>query len=222
MLPEITVLQNSVLFRGNKPADIEAMLNCLQYKVKTYPKETFIFHAGEKLTKIGIVLKGEAHVIKEDYWGNRTIYARIGAGDNFGEVYAAPGMGPVEVSVLAPCATTIMFLDMQRVMQTCSNSCTFHQNLIHNLVALLSEKNVFLTKKLGYLAKRSTREKLLAYLSDEAMKKGAPDFTIPFNRQQLADYLAVDRSAMSSELSKLQKAKIINFEKNTFHLLSVE
>ena len=219
MLKEMAILQNSVLFKKNTPQEIEAMLNCLQYTLKKYPKETFIFQAGDKISKIGIVLAGEAHVIKEDYWGNRTIYARIGVGDNFGEVYASEGMGAMEVSVMVPCATTIMFLDMQRILHTCSNNCTFHNHLIYNLVELLSEKNLFLTKKLGYLAKRSTREKLLAYLSDEAIKNGGPDFTIPFNRQQLADYLAVDRSAMSSELGKLQKRKIIKFEKNTFHLL---
>ena len=120
--------------------------------------------------------------------------------------------------VIAVEDSAVFFFDVRRVITTCSSACRFHAAVVQNLFFAISEKNRSLVQKLGFLSKRSTREKLLSYLSEEAERQSSPEITIPFNRQQLADYLSVDRSAMSNELCKLRDEGLLTFEKNRFHL----
>lgn len=213
------ILIKSNLFYNITPDNIHSMIKCLDARIMDYKKGELILRAGQCTNNIGIVLDGTIHITREDYWGNVTLINKYSSSDMFGEIYAIKGDLPSEVNVYAMTDCRIMFLNVGRILRTCSSSCTHHQALIANLMMSLTEKNYMLNKKIEYMSKRSTREKLLSYLSTQASSTSDSTFTIPFNRQQLADFLCVDRSAMTVELSKLKKEGIIDFNKNTFKIL---
>lgn len=214
----IPLLKKTSLFTGIKEDDIFALLNCLTPHIVSYKKDEFILHRGDLVQQVGMVLSGSVLIIREDFWGNRSILSEVSACSLFAETYACIGTAPLEVSVIASSDCTILFLDFSKLLGTCTTACTFHTRLIHNLLATLAQKNMILTKKLEHLSQKTTRDKLLSYLSAESLKAKSPSFSIPFNRQQLADYLSVDRSAMSTELGKLKREGILNYKKNTFLL----
>lgn len=215
----IPILEKTSLFSNIVPSDIEFMLNCLSAKVVYYKKDEFILHAGENITSLGMILKGNVLIQKEDFWGNRSIISEVSEGFTFAETYAFISTIPLEMSVIASTDCTILFLDVQKIIKTCSASCSFHNQLIQNLLSDVAKKNMILTKKIEHMSKKTIREKLLSYLSTESQKNNSASFKIPFNRQELADYLSVDRSALSNELSKLMNENIIKFKKNEFTLL---
>ncbi len=214
-------LQTTSLFSQMAVEEIGPMLQCLGAVEKTYEKGATIARHGDMLTAFGVVISGLVHVSNHDVWGNHNILTILAPGDLFGATYVICER-PMEANVSAMEPTKILYLDVNRVMKSCTNACPFHARLIKNLLRVSAENNMALTRKTNYLARRSTREKLLAYLSRQSQKQNSLDFTIPLNRQQLADYLAVDRSAMSNELSKLRREQIIDFDKNWFHLIAVE
>lgn len=215
----INLLKNTYMFNGINESEIEGMLKCLNARTMLYKKNEYILRNGETVNSIGMVLEGLALVEKEDIWGNRTIISEISPGSLYAESYACLSKLPAEISVIASDNTTVMLFDIRRILTTCSSSCGFHTKLIQNLLYTIAQKNVLLTKKMEYISKKTIKEKLLAYLSSEAMKAGNPTFNIPFNRQELADFLSVDRSALSSEISRLQKKGIISCRKNAFTIL---
>lgn len=212
------VLTRSAVFAGISPEEIHSMLGCLSARYAHFHKGDFILHHGDFIQSIGLVLEGNVHILKEDFWGNVNLMAECTPGDIFGESYAIRSDVPSEVSIQAVGNTEILFFNLHKMLTTCGSSCEFHNRLIHNLIAVLSEKNFRLSKKLEHMSKRTTREKLLSYLSAEAIRQGSLEFDIPFNRQQLADYLSVDRSAMSSELGRLQDEGYFTFHKNHFKM----
>lgn len=209
----------SPLFAGVAAEQIQSMLGCLQYKLEDYPKGSYLLRAGEKVPGLGLLVRGRALVLQEDYWGNRNILSPLLPGQLFAEAFACSPQLPLNVSVLAEQPCRAMFLDIHRVLSVCSNSCPQHKRIIHNLLQDFAAKNLHLQEKLRHMGQRSTREKLLSYLSAEAQRQGGPEFRIPFSRQQLADYLSVERSGLSAELSKMQKEGILRFEKDHFLLL---
>lgn len=215
----INLLKNTYMFNGINESEIEGMLKCLNARTMLYKKNEYILRNGETVNSIGMVLEGLALIEKEDIWGNRTIISEISPGSLYAESYACLCKLPAEISVIASDNTTVMLFDIRRILTTCSSSCGFHTKLIQNLLYTIAQKNVLLTKKMEYISKKTIKEKLLAYLSSEAMKAGSPTFNIPFNRQELADFLSVDRSALSSEISRLQKKGIISCKKNAFTIL---
>lgn len=212
------LLKKTYLFAGIMEEDISTVLHCLSARISSYKKDDFILHTGDFVQQVGMVLSGSVLVIKEDFWGNRSILSEISPGSVFAETYACITNIPLEVSVIASSDCEVLFLDFQKLLTTCSAACQFHTQLIHNLLSILAHKNRILTKKLEHISQKTTRDKLLSYLSAESLKAKNPSFTIPFNRQQLADYLSVDRSAMSNELSKLKKEGILDYNKNSFVL----
>lgn len=215
----LNVIQKSSLFSGVAAPEIVSMLKCLSAVETEYEKNAFVLRFGESVSSIGLVLSGSVHVVKEDFWGNRNIVMKAVAGQLFAETYACVQDEALGVSVVAAEPTTVLFLDVRRIMTTCSSACEFHSRLIRNLLTVVAQKNLMLNNKLAHMAQRTTREKLLSYLSEESLRLGSSSFEIPFNRQQLADYLSVDRSAMSNELCKLRDEGILRFEKNSFELL---
>ncbi|MBQ8431517.1 MAG: Crp/Fnr family transcriptional regulator [Clostridia bacterium] len=214
------ILKKTKLFAGVGEDEIESMLTCLGARLRHYPKGAFVFRAGEHLHSITLLVKGSLHIQRDDYWGNRSIVQQVGVGEMFGEAYASPDSGVLLNDVVALEESEALHFDVQRILSVCPSACPFHALTVKNLFYALSEKNRALVAKLGYMASRTTREKLLAYLSDQAKKQGTSAFAIPFNRQQLADFLSVDRSAMSSELCKMRDEGILRFEKNRFVLLT--
>ncbi|MEG0322787.1 MAG: Crp/Fnr family transcriptional regulator [Raoultibacter sp.] len=215
------ILAHSYLFAGMTDTEVEAMLECLNAQTRSYPKGDFIFRAGESTTTMGVILEGKIRLEKEDYWGNRSILASLGLGQSFAEVYACePGL-PFDVNVIAALDTTVLLLDVGKITTTCTSACEFHTRLIRNLLAIVARRTHTLTRKIEHTSKRTTREKLLSYLSDQAETAKSATFSIPFNRQELADYLSVDRSAMSAELSHMQTEGLITYQKNHFEIHGV-
>lgn len=215
----IPMLKRSWLFAGVTDSEIETMLSCLDAKVRSYRKGEYVFRQGERIDQIALVAKGELYVQQDDYWGDRSIIHGVSAGELFGEAYLAPESGIMLTDVIAAQDSTVLFFHVRRIITTCSNACRFHTAVVQNLFFSLSEKNQKLMQKLSHMSRRTTREKLISYLSEESKRHNSSSFTIPFNRQQLADFLSVDRSAMSNELGKMRDEGLLEFEKNQFRLL---
>jgi len=207
------------LFAGIKEAELLTLLDCLSASEKKFKKGSYIFMSGETVNFIGLVLSGSVHIIREDFWGNRAILAHIGPGGLFGEAFSCAQIKKLPVSAFAAETAVVLLLDYRKIITTCSSACMFHTGLIKNMLRILAEKNVMLTQKMEFITQRTTREKVLAYLSAQARQAGGGNFEIPFNRQELAEYLSVDRSAMSRELSKMQDEGILLFHRNHFELL---
>ena len=215
----IPILEQTQLFSGVKGEEIALMLNCLQAKLRRCQKGEYVIRQGETVDRISVLVAGCLHVQRDDFWGNRSIVNVIYPGEMFGEAYAAPGSSAVLNDVVAVEDSAVIFFDVRRVLTTCSSACRFHAAVVQNLFFAISEKNRRLVQKLGHISRRSTREKLISYLSEEAQRQGGGTITIPFNRQQLADFLSVDRSAMSAELGRMRDEGLLCFEKNRFTLL---
>lgn len=210
------ILAKNVLFRGIKEDEFEDMAKCLEIKVETYEKNEFILLEGETTNKVHIVLEGTVNIIKEDYWGNRTILTKIVPGQLFGETFAFIQNHKLEISAVSVNKTKIACIDAKNIVTHGETSCKYNRILEDNLVFVFANKNLMLTRKIEHLGKRNTREKLLSYLSANSKAAKSSTFTINLNRQELADFLSVDRSAMTTELTKLQNEGIITFDKNEF------
>lgn len=194
------------------------MTGCLGASARRWKKSESVCRQGEILRSLALLAEGRLHIRKEDYWGNGSLLSEIRPGEIFGEAYAASGGAPLRNDVVAVEDSVVIFFDFDRVLTMCTSACPYHTRLIQNLFAVISEKNRNLVRKLGCLSQRTTREKLLSYLSDEAERQGSSTVQLPFNRQQLADYLAVDRSAMSAELGRMRDEGILSFHRNEFIL----
>jgi CRP-like cAMP-binding protein len=217
-LPQIRLCP---LFRGIAPDNLESMLSCLNARLAVFGKGETVIREGTSVKAPGILLSGSVHATQTDFWGNTSIMAEITPPNLFGETYACLSDIPSEVTVTAAeNETAVLFVDMARMRSPCESACGFHKRLLANLLVILSGKNLYLTGKLTHVTQRTTRAKLLSYFSDEAAKAGNAAFTIPFNRQELADYLAVERTALSAELGRMRDDGLITFDKNEFTLLS--
>ena len=214
----VPVLKRTKLFSGVGEEDICTMLSCLGARLFRYKKGEYVLREGEHLNDILILAEGGLHIQRDDFWGNRSILGHIGVGEILGEAYVAPESGTLLNDVIAVEDSSVYFFDVKRVISTCSSACRFHTMVVQNLFFAISEKNRGLVRTLDYMSRRTTREKLLTYLSEEAKKQNSASLSIPFNRQQLADYLSVDRSAMSNELCKMRDEGLLIFEKNRFTL----
>lgn len=215
-----TLLANTALFRGTSSLDAEAMLDCLGAMERGYAKGEQIYHSGDYVTDLGMVLSGSILIQTDDLWGNTTVLDKIGPGQIFAETYACVPGEPLMVDVVAAEESQVLFLNVERVLQVCPHTCAHHSKLIRNLLLLSAQKNLNLSRKIFHTASKTIRGRLLSYLSYQARRSGSPSFTVPFNRQQLADYLNVERSALSNELSKMQRDGLLVVERNRFTLTS--
>lgn len=216
------ILQRCTLFHGIAEADLATMLDCLGATVKRFCKKAFILSEGEPVRAIGILLTGAAQVERTDYFGNRSIVAGLEPAELFGESFACAGVDTMPVDVVATEDATVLFIECQRVTYPCCHACGFHQRMIYNLMRVVARKNLVFRQKIEITSKRTTREKLMTYLLVQAKKAGSNRFTIPYDRQQLADYLAVDRSGLSAEIGKLRREGVLTSERNQFTLLRDE
>ena len=213
------LLKRTKLFYGITEEEIESMLKCLSATSHSYQKGEYVFRKGEPISAVALLLEGCVHIQKEDYWGNLSILNELSEGELFGEVYACLGGEEIRNNAVAVKQSVVLFLDMNRILTMCPSACRFHSRLIRNLLSVLALKNKMLAQKLEHMSQRTTREKLLSYLSEQSLKAGCSSFDIPFNRQQLADFLSVDRSAMSNELCRMRDEGILLFDKNHFVLI---
>ena len=209
----------SPLFAGMSLDDRVSALTCTGYRVKTYIKDQVVVFEEEDVKHIGIVLEGYVDMIKEDHWGNKTLLLRLGKADMFGETFACGEDSLSVVTFVAPYGARVLLIPFCRVMHNCANACAFHQKLIENMVKVIAGKNRDLMRKVEVVSKRTIREKLLAYLSLQAQTQKSVYFDIPLGRAELADYLCVDRSALTRELAKMKDEGILDFDRNSFRLL---
>ena len=214
----LPVIRSSPLFSGISETELAAMLSCLETREERFPKDTFLLRAGDTAESIGLVLSGSVLVVQEDIWGNRNILSKAGPGQTFAAAYACAPGSLLNVSVLAETPVTAMFLNVKRVLNVCPSACEHHSRIIRNLLGELAEKNLRFGEKLTHMGQRTTRAKLMSYFSAEAQRLGSYEFDIPFSRQQLADYLAVERSGLSLELSKMRSEGLLAFHKSHFIL----
>jgi len=215
----IEILKNVSLFEGIEEDNIPSLLKCLSSKNESYKAGSVIFNEGDTVEYVGVVLSGSVQIITNDYYGNRNILSSVSDGGLFGEAFACAGTVKYPVSAVAISDSNIMLINYRKIITTCSNTCIFHTKLIFNMLKVVAEKNILLSRKLEFTSKRSIREKLMAFLLHEAKRKNNNSFEIHFNRQELADYLSVDRCAMSKELCKMRDEGILEFNKNSFNLL---
>ncbi len=214
----LPVIRSSQLFSGISESELTAMLSCLRAEKKDFPKEAFVLRAGDTAESIGLVLTGSVLVIQEDIWGNRNILSKAGPGQSFAAAFACAPGSVLDVSVIAETPVTVLFLNVKRVLNVCPSACAHHSRIIRNLLGELAEKNLRFSEKLTHMGQRTTRAKLMSYFSAEAQRLGKYEFDIPFSRQQLADYLAVERSGLSIELGKMRDEGLLDFHKNHFVL----
>ena len=214
----LSVIQQSALFAHIKKEDIDGLLHIMDAHTRSYTKGSFILYAGDSIPRLGIVLSGTVHILQEDYWGNRNILSRIQPGSLFGEAFACLPDARSTVDAVALENTEVLFISVTSILHAGQVLTKPQEQVVLNLLAIMARRNMQLTQKIRYMAQRSTRQKLMFYLSEEAMRQGGPAFTIPFNRQQLADFLCVDRSAMSAELSKMKKEGLIEYHRDQFIL----
>jgi CRP-like cAMP-binding protein len=212
------LLEKMPLFQGIGNKELDSLLNCLSGHERKYEKNEAIFRTGDTPRYLGVVLEGSVRVFREDLLGNRTILGEFGQGDLFGETFALARADALPVTVTAMQTSQVLLIEGWRITGTCPHCCGFHTRLIENMMAILARKNLMMSETMEVLSKRSTRDKLLGYLSGQSQRAGSLTFTIPFNRQELADYLCVDRSAMSSELGKLQKEGLLSCDRSSFTL----
>lgn len=215
----ISILKRTQMFAGIGADEIESTLSCLGARLCSFKKGEYVLRQGEHINDIHILVEGNLHIQRDDYWGNRSILTKIDIGEMFGEAYVAPMSDALYNDVVALEDSIVILFDIKRILSVCSSACRFHSMVVQNMFFAISEKNRQLVQKLGHMSKRTTREKLISYLSEEAKHQNKSKFIIPFNRQQLADFLSVDRSAMSNELCKMRDEGLIRFDKNVFTLL---
>ena len=214
----LPVIRSSTLFSGISEEEVTAMLSCLNAEERSFPKEAFVLRAGDTTGSIGLVLSGSVLVIQEDIWGNRNILSKAGPGQTFAAAFACAPGSVLNVSVVAETPVTALFLDVKRILTVCPSACAHHSRIIRNLLGELAEKNLRFGEKLTHMGQRTTRSKLMSYLSAEVQRRGAVEFDIPFSRQQLADFLAVERSGLSLELGKMKQDGLLDFHKSHFVL----
>ena len=216
----LEILKKCPLFSGIKEEHLLKMLSCLDAKVAFFDKKYTIFSEGSPARYIGIVLSGSAQIVQLDYYGNRSILSDITPSQVFAEAFACAEVRAIPVSVIADEPCEVMFIDASHILHTCHNSCGHHQQLIFNLMKDLATKTILFHQRIEITSKRTTREKLLTYLALQAKRAGSPRFDVPFDRQELADYLEVDRSGLSAEISKLRREGVLECHKNHFELLT--
>ena len=219
MLEYIGILEKCPLFDGISAAEYTKMLSCLHAKTRNYRKNEVIFTEGEKVRYIGVVLHGSVQISRTDYFGNRSILATVETAELFGESFACAEVAAIPICAEAQTDTTVLLLEFQKLADTNAPVCGLHGKLIFNLLKITASKNLLLHQKLEITAKRTTKEKLMAYLLLQAKKADSRCFTVPFDRQALADYLEVDRSGLSVEIGKLRRAGVLKCSKNRFELL---
>lgn len=209
------------IFQGIEEPEIASLLQCLQATERTYQKGETILSEGSITENMGIVLSGMALISCGDIWGNTSVLGHVTPGSVFAEVYACIPREPLLITVSAAEDTTVLFMNVGRILSTCTNACPFHTRLARNLLTVCAHKSLQLSQRILHTSSKSIRGRLMSYFSQCAKQAGNHTFQIPYNRQQLADYLGVDRSAMCHELSKMQKEGLISYEKNRFSLNNI-
>lgn len=214
-------LAGTSLFSGLNPEEIGRVLGCLGAQTRSYGLGQVICPAGGVTSFIGVVLKGSLLIEYQDAWGNRTLLSRIEPGGTYAEVYALVPGESMPVSVVAATDCVVLRLQAAKLSQVCGRACTFHNQLIRNLLRVMAQRNIDLTQRMFHTSPKTIRARLMSYLSSASARARSHTFVIPYDRQQLADYLGVDRSALSSELGKMRREGLLTCTRSRFELSEV-
>ena len=214
------LLAASPLFEGSTSREAEAMLGCMEARERRFSRGAYIHRMGDIIRTVGLVVDGSVRIESVDAWGDVSVMGMVEPGGMFGEAYAAVPDEPLMVDVVAAQDCTIVFLSLSKVLSTCSRACPHHSRASANMTAIIARHSLALSRRIFHVAPKTIRGKVLAYLSDVSERAGSREFDIPYNRQQLADYLGVDRSALSAELSRMQKMGLIETRRSHFILRS--
>jgi len=215
MKEHLALLGSVGLFSGIDISELGPMLSCIGARKKSVGKGRILLLAGDAPRNVGIVISGQVHVVREDHDGNRSLMAVLTSGDIFAEALCCAGVPESPVTVIADTDSSVVLLDFERILHTCTNACPFHRKLLENMLKLLAGKNLMLQNHMEILSMKSIRARVLRYIESFAPKQGQEVF-IPLNREELANYLCVDRSALSHELMKMKKDGLIEYRKNRF------
>ena len=215
---DFDLISKTALFRGCSPSEAEQVLGCLEHTVHAYEKDEIIYSRGRVVTAIGVVLSGSVRIENDDVWGNRSVLNVVGQGGIFAEAYACVPNEPLMVKVAANDDCEILFLSMAKVFEADGNTCPFHSKFLQDLVVVCAKKNLELSHRIFHTSPKTVRGRLMSYFSQQVSLRGSDRITIPFDRQQLADYLGVDRSALSKELGKMKREGLLDYRKNQFEL----
>lgn len=211
------ILEKNPLFQSIPKEDLSSLLDCLGASEKKVSKSTVLVYAGDKIESIGIVISGCLRISRVDNFGNDSIVTTITEGNIFAEVFIAANVEISPVTITALEDSVIVFLNYRKLLTTCKNSCPSHVRLTENLLTIIAKKSLYLNKRIEILSKRTMRDKIFTFLEIES--KGKESFIISLNREEMANYLCVDRSALSAELSRMQKDGLIRYVKNEFEIL---
>lgn len=214
-----SLLKSTKIFSDANEFECQAMMFCFKTRFKSFDKNEKIITEGDSVSDVCLILKGSANILNEDDLGNISIISRVGFGEVFGLEELNNKMECYKNNLVAKEKCLVMFMNAHRLMNMCENKCKRHELIIKNLMSTLLDNNKILLEKLNILSKKSTREKLLAYFKLCAEKNDNTYFEIPFNKTELANFLSVDRSAMSTELNKLKSEGIIDFDKKQYRLI---
>lgn len=218
----IHTIEKSPLFYGIKRDEIITMLQCLTPKIHTYNKNECIVNSGESIDRFGIVLEGEAIIVKENAEGNRVIMSVVKKGDMFGEmlVFSSHKIWPVTVRVQSSCK--VLFLTNSDIIARCGKNCSWHISMLQNFMKVISDKSLMLNKKVEYLSIKSIRGKICTYLLEQYQITGRTNIILPLKRNELADFLNVSRPSMSREMCQMRDEGIIDFHMCTFRIKDIE
>jgi len=217
MLEIYNAVIKNPLFKGIAADDFSKVFRCLSARTVKYKKGEIIVLSGDDVSFIGVILYGEIKIIKEDKHGYVSMLTELSVTEMFGEILTCADIKQFPVTIVAKLDTEILLLNNEKIITTCTASCLFHKNLIENMMRHIAKKNFIQNRKIEILSKRSIRERLVCFF--EIQRNGAKSFNIPFNREEMAQYLCVDRSALSNELCKMRNEGIITFRKNSFTIL---
>lgn len=220
MEDNFAVCMANPLFAGIDRQELDSLMHCMDAKIVTVRKHAPVFLEGDPAGFIGVVLSGAVQVVRDDFYGNRSLLAIAEQGELFAESFACAGAETMPVSGYALQDSEVLWLECRKMLTVCTNACRFHNQLVNNLLRIVAQKNLIQNRKIQFMSQKTTKDKLMAYLLDQAKQKGSAEFTIPVERQALADYLGVERSAMSAELSKLRKAGVLECKGSWFRLHS--
>ena len=214
------ILSQCPLFAGISQEELKSMLSCLDGRITHIAKGSPVFLEGEPATFVGVVLSGKVQILRTDFYGNRSVLTVVSPGGLFAEAFACAEVETLPVSAVALESTSVLLLDCKRVLTSCPNACPFHSKLVRNLLRGIAQKNLMLTQKIRCMSKKTTQEKLMEFLLEQAKQHGRAEFVIPYDRQALADYLGVERSAMSAEIGKMRRAGLIDSHGSWFRVLN--
>lgn len=215
---ENLLLEQTLLFRGMRPEEIAQAQAALHAREKTYKKDEAILLAGTPTAWMGMITRGGATIESTDLWGNRTILSHVGRGQCFAETYAFLTEETVPVDVIASEDSTVLFFKIGS-LQAADGAEAWGRKLIVNLLTISAHKNLALSARSFHTASKHVRGRIMAYLNTVSLQKRAKSFAIPFDRQQLADYLNVERTALSKELGRMRREGLVECRKNQFRLL---